>query len=592
MASTLMGASFAFDTQSFSQSKTWLRLLQYEKVSTGYESRIDAPSFFLAKNGKTNPLKELEATISAFKENKIYQGNIEQPIKCAFAARYRLLKDHLNLSPQEKCDDYFFWKNGLDASSLSLIFASSYPNNPASIFGHTFMRINSHKSKKAKRKRDILDYGLNYAATTGSDGGIEFAIFGVFGLYEGHFSMAPYYIKVNEYNNYESRDLFEYELKLTQKQVELFIDMIWEIESNGFSHYYFFDENCSFQLLALMEALFPEKSFLKNLPFYVSPIDTVKVLIDEKIAIYKTHRPSLRSEFLNRFNQLTISQKNELDSLLKGDQSNYSITSLDTALYYYKYKSFKEKHLLKKEDKALYQSLLDLRSKESGHYNVTIKEDSLPHFAHGPQKFSFGYLNRFDENFLTINFRLGWHDELDPDLGHIPFSRLELLKISTILNENQFKLDRFTLIDVLSIEPSNHQLTPSYAWKISHEKTFLAQRRETFIELGPGVAFESLSGSMRFFSLIKTKLSLSEELKNNHDLRLIPNIGLIIKGSLNASIEALIQRSLTKRKQINEGPLLKLSLSLPLKGQQLRLKTLYALEEREHEIELNFSFSY
>lgn len=587
-----MGASFAFDTQSFSQTKSWLRLLQYENVSSGYESRIDSPNFFLAKNGKTDPLQELEATIAAFKENKIYQGNIKQPIKCAFAARYRLLKDHLNLPALEKCDDYFFWKNGLDASSLSLIFASSYPNNPASIFGHTFMRINSHKSKKAKRKRDILDYGLNYAATTGSDGGIEFAIFGVFGLYEGHFSMAPYYIKVNEYNNYESRDLFEYELKLTQKQVDLFIDMIWEIESNGFSYYYFFDENCSFQLLALMEALFPEKNFLEDLPFYVSPIDTVKVLIDEKIAIYKTHRPSLRSEFLNRFNLLTDAQKHEVDSLLKGDHSTYSINSLDTALYYYKYKSFKEKHQLKKENKELYQSLLELRSKETGHYNVTIKEDSLPHFAHGPQKISLGYLNRFDENFITINFRLGWHDELDPDLGHIPFSRLELLTFSTILNENQFKLDRFTLIDVLSIEPSNHQLTPSYAWKISHEKTFLAQRKETFIELGPGVALESFSGSMRFFSLIKTKLSLSDELKNNHDLRLIPNIGLIMKGTLNASIEAQIQRSLTKRKQINETPLLRLSFSLPLKDYQLRLNSLYATKEREHEVELNFSFSY
>ena len=83
----------------------------------------------------------------------------------------------------------------------------------------------------------------------------------VYGLawrkFRGRFSTMPYYIKVQEYNNLESRDLWEYPLHLTRPQVDLLVRHLWELGQTSMA-YYFFNRNCSYQLLPLLEAAAPD----------------------------------------------------------------------------------------------------------------------------------------------------------------------------------------------------------------------------------------------------------------------------------------------------------------------------------------------
>ncbi|MEZ4846078.1 MAG: DUF4105 domain-containing protein [Bdellovibrionota bacterium] len=72
------------------------------------------------------------------------------------------------------------WKQRLGATDISLIFASSYTNNPASMFGHTFLRVK--RVQNGQEMPPLLSYTVNFAAETGSKG-MLYTIKGLFGAY-------------------------------------------------------------------------------------------------------------------------------------------------------------------------------------------------------------------------------------------------------------------------------------------------------------------------------------------------------------------------------------------------------------------------
>ena len=81
----------------------------------------------------------------------------------------------------------------------------------------------------------------------------------------------PYYVKVQEYSNMESRDLWEYELTLSAAQVSRLVMHAWETRATHFD-YYFFSRNCSYQLLALLEAADPDLHLIERLRAIGDPV--------------------------------------------------------------------------------------------------------------------------------------------------------------------------------------------------------------------------------------------------------------------------------------------------------------------------------
>ena len=64
--------------------------------------------------------------------------------------------------------------------------------------------------------------------------------------------MFPYYMKVRIYNDVEWRDMWEYELDFKEEELSRLLDHLWELGGIYFK-YYFFQENCSYHLLSLLE---------------------------------------------------------------------------------------------------------------------------------------------------------------------------------------------------------------------------------------------------------------------------------------------------------------------------------------------------
>lgn len=585
--------SWAISLSEFSKSDSWLKALQYEKTIFGYKSRIDASTFFLAPDGKTNPERELVATLEAFKSNQTF-GKLKHRAHCTFTGRYKILKDAFKLPDYGPCTDYETWIKALNAKDISLIFASSYPNNPASIFGHTFLRINNKKNQD-QGASDLLDYGLNYAATTGSDGGIEFAIFGVFGMYEGHYSLMPYYLKINEYNNYENRDIFEYNLDFNEKEIDRLLSLVWEMENVGYSDYYFFDENCSFQILALLEGAAPDNSFLNELPFYVSPIDTLKILVEKNKAHFKKARPSLRTQMEQYLNELSPEEKNQLEMLLSGVEVKTNTKTLESAVHALKLKKYSAMGTLSESDETLYHKLLVKRSKEESGKVIEKKTNyTPPHLAHKTKALKImGGLNN-KKQFHRLSFRMGWHDELNNDVGHIAFSKLDLLKMTFYYDEKNTKLQDFYLVDVFSIEPSNNKFTPAWLWKMGASRGFFhSEPLAPNLTLGAGMALENFTKKLRSFFTISSDLSYQKSLEGKLHFKFIPELGFVYKKIINVKALLGYEYLMTNKERMIKYPYADIELAKELNSSlevRSQIKTAVGANFNQFQLGLNFIF--
>jgi hypothetical protein len=197
--------------KKLADQRLWHLLLHYKPtLFGGFESEADGRGFFFHPHGKVDPHGELEATLGAFFSRTAsddQQAPDWQHPQCRFPARYHWLKAQLALDsgklPEQPCRRFEAWREALDPGSVSLIFASHYMSNPASMFGHTLLRLN-HRQRQGSQS--LLDYGINYAAITTTRNGFLYAILGITGGFEGRFASFPYYMKVQEYGNLESRD--------------------------------------------------------------------------------------------------------------------------------------------------------------------------------------------------------------------------------------------------------------------------------------------------------------------------------------------------------------------------------------------------
>lgn len=189
----------------------------------------------------------------------------------------------------------------LDANkieSVSLVYASAYSQNPASAFGHLFLVFNQQD------RADYLKFTMSYSAQMNDDEDVLKYIFaGMGGGYFGEFSVSPLYLKVEEYINFENRDLWLYQLKLTQAEIKQLIDNIKKTVKNN-DKYYFLNRNCAYKIYELLSMTRPSIEKFNKYQTKASPLDILKK-IENQIGFEKIHMlPSLRRQYINAKNKI------------------------------------------------------------------------------------------------------------------------------------------------------------------------------------------------------------------------------------------------------------------------------------------------
>lgn len=452
----------------------WLTLLHMtHDILFRWRSSIDDDDFFLHPRGRSNPNAELSATITAFVTQEIIDG---EPAACRYPARYEFLSSEIDLPPAPVCERFENWKEKLAPNAVSMVFSSYYMNNPASIYGHTFLKL-SREGYEASGP--LLDYTVNYSAVTNTKNGMLFAAKGLLGGYRGRFSTEPYYVKIQKYNNMESRDLWEYKLNLTQAQIDYMVKHLWELGGTSMT-YFFFNKNCSYQLLPLLDMARPELQLSRRFRFRAIPLDTLKVVIDTPGLVTDRHlRPSHSRLMLARRSLLSDGEIHLAEAMVV-DASSVPVDNvaaltperralvLDSAFDLLRYRSG-----FYRDQPAAVQAqerrILDLRRTIPAGTVIPappIGQVPPPESSHDTGR--VGVFSGADKNkpFQEVSVRASIHDlEADPT-GYVEGSQLEMFNVRARYQEGpELYLEEFKLFEIISIAPRDRWVHPP-SWTV------------------------------------------------------------------------------------------------------------------------------
>jgi len=461
----------------------------------GDVSEIDDPNFFFAPDGKTNPKAELLATLDTFFSNEKKDDNSSI---CRFPARYEWLKEKLNADdfPLADCKEYNKILQRVDPKSVTLVFPSAHINSPASMFGHTFLRINSSYNSK------LLSYAVNYAAdaNTETENGVVFAIKGLFGGYYGRYSLLPYYEKLKEYRDSEQRDIWEYNLDLTQEETLRMFRHIWELNGTN-SFYYFFTENCSYNMLWLLEAARPSLHLRDKFLYQVIPLETVHVAKEAKIIVSNNYRPSKRTillkyeELINKeyinIPILLVKSQMSLDDFLhdnriKKEQKRYI---LEAAVEYLEYQRSKsrvshEKYL------ELFHDFTSQRAKMGLGEELHIKTPPNPLESHRAVRATFGLGSRDAESVAYLGIRPAYHDLDDSNYGFLRGTQIEFMNILLSISKHKTQVEKATIISIVSLAQRDN-FFHSFSWrtKIGFDSDSFLDKSSFIASVGAGYSW-------------------------------------------------------------------------------------------------------
>jgi uncharacterized protein DUF4105 len=529
-------------------AREWHVLLHYRRnFFGGFTSMQDDPGFFMAPNGKTDPQAELRATLTQFFSDE-FVGRSKQPGQCAFVARYHWLKEKLQFDerrlPPQACERFTRWFNEFNAEAISVIFPTGFMNNPSSMFGHTFLRIDSKGQTPQTR---ILAYTINYAAQLPPDAGPEYAIKGIFGGYPGYFSTIPYYLKVQEYRDIENRDIWEYRLDFSPQQVRRLLMHTWEM-GNAYFDYFFFGENCAYHILSLIEAADPSIHLIDRFPFYTIPVDTVRALRDSGLVRDDgvVSRPSRSTSVRRKREAMNDEERALLYRLIKepaylkserfgGLRPDRQAFVLETASDYLLMRGSgapDEGGPFREKNKAILAARSQLRVPPMDMpIEPYVKQ---PDLGHGTSRIGFGAGWRNDRAFEEINVRAAYQDLLDPDFGYTRDAQVEVVSFAFrhYHNESQARLERFTPVNMISLSPMD-PLFQAPSWKLGIGMNTIAHGgcqlcTNGYFNGGVGGAVETqVLGRQVWYAMAEVEANASKAYEESHRIGGGGTIGLL-----------------------------------------------------------------
>lgn len=428
----------------------WLSLIHYQKnLFGGYTSLVHGADFFLSPGGAKSPQAELEATL-----NRFFSGSAAERKKyqCGFLARRDFLIKELNIPPDEvsQCAEFEAWVGELNPQKISLVFATGTFSNPASSFGHIFLKMRNPKNESG---RDLLNYAVNYAAQSGGTTGALYAWYGLLGYFPGNYGMAPYHHLIKEYTNMEGRDLWEYELDFSPQEIRFLFEHLIELEK-GYFNYYFIDENCAHMIAVALEVAKPELKISAPYQLWVLPLDVVKSLARQKMILETKFRPSLRTEFLNSYAPLNFTERGQLRAVSRGNLTalpELSNGTLEAAQNFYSLKGA----LDFRKYSAVNYALSNERAKRPVPPRAGENpRPSAPEMGADSSLITAGYVRRDSRSLMRTGARAVGNDLLDRNVGGAPFGNFELMAIELESADwHETSLHKFKPLDVLSTHP-------------------------------------------------------------------------------------------------------------------------------------------
>ncbi|HZJ93373.1 MAG TPA: DUF4105 domain-containing protein [Thiopseudomonas sp.] len=625
-------ASFVFIPYAFAQaapippldqlkpiahSQQWSHLLHYRKhpFSGRYISENDSPNFFLAKEGKTSLVAELQENLEQFLLTDVVDN---QSAQCQFPARYHWVKQQFpELSfTDQSCSDLEQWRDELGAEYLTLVFPASHINSPSSMYGHTFIRLD----KKDPASNKLLAHSVNFAANADPDDNeLVFSWKGLTGGYPGVVSVLPYYAKTNEYSHMEYRDIWEYQLDLNKEEADQFVRHIWETKDTFFD-YFFFDENCSYRLLALLDASSERIDVTDDFTFTALPVDTIRALQKRGLVEDTEYRPSAASKMEHKSQQVSrpaleqakklVEQDDDIQQSLTEFSEHEQAQTLELAYAYARYLAVKKKQATPELRKRTI-NLLSARAK----LPVSSVFDDVPVPAyrddqgHLSQRLQFKAGSTFSDErsgsrsnrlgFVDLNYRAAFHEVMDLPQGFVPGSQIQMGNLKLRLwDGGAVRLQQFQIVDILSLSHQTHLQQPT-AWSVSGGlDRFIGADAELFGYVNAGFGKAWLTSAGRFYGLAQAQLLADNQFHRGAQLSFGPRVGWLwqgdrIQAQLESNWQGLSVIDKTRRTEVsaNLGWRLSTNLQLKLEAKSQHFK-LHQDTSKQHEVGVGINWYY
>ncbi|MBI6946107.1 DUF4105 domain-containing protein [Pseudomonas koreensis] len=459
--------------QQLANDRFWISLGHYETAKLGgWRSYVSDRKFFLAPDGNEHPDHELAATVQALYAPASLG---EQHAQCVYPARTRWLKAQLNLTdlPAPDCAEFKKWFKDVSPHSAVMIFPAAYLNSPSSMFGHTLLRID--QADVQADKTSLLSYAINFGAyIEGSDNSILYAWKGLMGGYPGLFALVPYQEKLSEYRSLENRDLWEYRLNLTQAETARMVEHVWELKQIQFD-YFFFDENCSYRLLELLQVARPSLRLTEQFPLTAIPTDTVKAVKEAGLVESIEYRPSRERELLSRAQPLSSDEQQWVlkvsadqqvlqDPTFKALPRDRQALIIDAAYRLERYRANGQERDPQRAQRSF--ELLRAINKNPAP-ELQIPQPGLPEDGHESRTWQAGIGTRGDRAFGEYGLRMAYHD-LNDNAESFPLgAQIEILQMKLRQYEgNQWQFQQLDLATIRSLTPRNELLQP-LSWQVT-----------------------------------------------------------------------------------------------------------------------------
>jgi hypothetical protein len=394
------------------------------------------------------------------------------------------------------------------------------------MFGHTLLRLDVADPSEP---RNLLAYAIDFTANTGGDAGPVFMAKGTFGLYPGFFGVNPYYQKLELYGDWQNRDIWEYPLDLDVDEVEFVLLHLWELDDVAIP-YYFFRQNCSYQLLRLLAVARPELRLGRGFPVGVIPVDTVRDVL-QQIGLQGEvrYRPSPATELATLLDALPPPARGLALGLARGELATDDErvaglapeergAVLGAAYEAVKY-AFLQDDLGEEESRERAYRLLVARSRAApGGTPEPLRPAVRPDEGHGTALVALGGGVEDDEGFVELRLRPSFHGLLDPDAGFPADSTISVLdtRLRFFPASGRVRLEELVLVELQSKTPRDDVFRP-LSWGLeTGVRTRLFPDRDGDLDRrlvwrtggSVGLTYNPAKGPLTFYALADARLEV------------------------------------------------------------------------------------
>ncbi|WP_412972685.1 DUF4105 domain-containing protein [Glaciecola sp. MF2-115] len=527
----------AFHSQSSESNtnftKQFVRLLHASETSNGiFKTEFTNRKLFSSSTQYFRPSEEIEATLAYLAE--LSKQNLVEEYYCQFPATYEVLQAHVNTLPPtnfNKCPSIASKLDNLQ--NISIIFAAGYMGNPASYFGHMFIKLDQGQ---ANLKSATFNIG---ATVPEGENPVAYMLKGLWGSYTTEYKETSYYKQAHSYSQLEGRDIYEYKLKLDPYTQKLLALHLLELESMHFT-YYFTHRNCAYEILKFIQASseLPEMSF-KPL-FY--PVHLIEYLNNNDMIADSSYLPSNKTKFSSQYYALSEEEKGQLQyTLSQLDDSKAPVreiaktidADLAEVLSVYAYA-----HLDEDTDKKFFDNIKKLRLsfplRKKSSQSPFLEKNLL---SRSPIMFGGEYLNLNGIHGVNLKFRPAHYNQTDKPDDVAQGGKLVFLQTELIVSP-ELRLRKLDLVDVYKSEIGKTGLygddEHEWAMHLGYESVYLDTERFASLFFAKGYIGDNMHISGSFWLQYGVEASIRNNVEDNGSFQVTPKVNIV--GSLTSNI--------------------------------------------------------